>query len=145
MDRKFKVGDKIIFDETAISPIVGAVNQKDTDLKKFINKVCEVTAIRIDKEDNPRIDIKINGDYRPDSYEWRWKKFDGKIPKPIPIELHIVLKNDSTTIISGVKNSYKEAEESVKKLLDDNDIYTIYKLVPIAKIQNTIKVAKVKQ
>jgi len=146
MERKFKVGDKIVFDESAVAPRSNFISQAKTDTRKFIGKICEVTAISIDADGYPRVDIKTINDseVRPQSYEWRWKKFNGKIVKPMPIKLHIALKNNSTIIISGVKNSYQEAEDSAKTMLDANDAYTIYKLVPIAKIQNAIKIEKVR-
>ena len=147
MERKFKVGDNVTFDNDALCPlnIKNAIGQKETDLKKFIGAVCEVTNISLDANDNPRIDIRdINTrETRPLSYEWRWKKFTGKVTKSI-IEMHIALKDSTQTIVSGIKNSYQEAEDFSKKMADGIDVFTIYKLIPVAKIQNSLKVTKIK-
>jgi hypothetical protein len=64
----------------------------------------------------------------------------GKLPKPVPIDKHVVIQDSCGNFI-GFRNSYKEAEDLAKSY--SNDI-TIYKMVEVAKVTSERRVKKVK-
>lgn len=64
----------------------------------------------------------------------------GKLPKQIPEELHVTLI-DNCKNFNRLSKNYKEAIDNIG---DCSESKTIYKLVPVAKVEKTIKVTKIK-
>ena len=65
---------------------------------------------------------------------------NNKKVKVKPIELHVVLENGCNNFVN-LKDNY---EDATKQSVNEGKTYTIYKLVAVAKIENAVKVTKIK-
>lgn len=68
------------------------------------------------------------------------KQTSGKPTKQKPIVKHVVIQESCTNTI-GFYDSYKEA---TSKIPDKNEIYNVYELVHVAKVENAPKVTRIK-
>jgi hypothetical protein len=67
------------------------------------------------------------------------KSSDGKKVKVKPTELHLVLQNGCNNFVT-VSSSYEDAIQIKPSGTNTN---TVYKLIPVAKIENATKVTKI--
>jgi hypothetical protein len=130
---KFKVGDIIVNTSGDYSITSSKIN--------FIGEI-----VQINQQSTVDIEVKV---VSTDEGKWIGQTFwvsskdfslkSGKLPKPKPIDNHVVIK-DSCGNFVGIKNSYKEAEELAKG--SDGNM-TIYKMTEVAKVTNERIVKKV--
>ncbi len=126
MENKFKVGDKVRRNNNSY----GGMDIGDTGI---VTEVIENEYIKLKQDGSEKI-IQC------------WTKYfelvssNGKKVKAKPVVLHLVLGNDCNNVIC-LKDNYEDAK---KQLPPTGKTYTIYKLIAVAKLENAVKVTKLK-
>ena len=93
--------------------------------------------------DEHNMNASVMVEDKPDG-DWlvnRFKKVTkGRPKKAKPIDRHIVIQDDCDNSIKRTENY----EDAIKEVPGKGETYTIYKMVPVAKVENAVKVTKIK-
>ena len=126
---KFKVGDKV----RRINDNNGNMNVGDTGV-----------IVEVSMADSTDCKVRADKDgvvYSHDNCNLELISSNKKSTKDKPIALHIVLEDGCNNFVSLKPNF----DEAIKLLPSMGKTYTVYKLTPAAKLENTVKITKIKK